>query len=156
MRNLAFTDQDTGLPNRARLSQLIVERMRMRMRMPEGFVLLTFRVEGLDGSAPAAEVMSKLSERISRSLPDAAVARTQPEHLVVLINGAAEQVAARCAPLIDLVRSEFADQGRYRLATNSAHCPTDGESAPWLLLRAAPKSADAEAFAPVTPPGAAA
>jgi NO-binding membrane sensor protein with MHYT domain len=154
VRSLAFTDQETGLPNRARLSQLIVARI--RTRMPEGFVLVTFRVEGRDGSAPPAEAMSNLRDRIKRSLPDATIARTQPEHLVVMINGSAEQGAARCAPLIDLVRRDFAGRGRYQLATNSAHCPSDGESAPWLMLRAAPKSVDAEASAPMAPPGAAA
>jgi len=155
VRSLAFTDQDTGLPNRARLSQLIVARI--RTRMPEGFALVTFRVEGLDGSVPTAEAMSNLRDRIKRSLPDAAIARTQPEHLVAMINGSAEHVAERCAPLIDLVRRGFADQERYRLVTNSAHCPTDGENAQWLLLRAAPKSVNIEeARLPVPSPSAAA
>jgi NO-binding membrane sensor protein with MHYT domain/GGDEF domain-containing protein len=138
VQSLAFTDQETGLPNRARLSQLIVERI--RMRVPDGFALVTFRVEGPEGSAPPGDVMAWLSDRITRSLPDATVARTQPEHLVAIVNGAAEEVAARCAQLIELVRRDFAAQNRFRLVTNSAHCPDDGENAHWLLLRAVPKS----------------
>ncbi|MFC4821258.1 MHYT domain-containing protein [Dokdonella ginsengisoli] len=141
VHSLAFTDQETGLPNRARLSQLIVERV--RMRVPDGFAVVTFRVEGPEGSAPSGDVMTWLKDRIMRSLPDATVARTQPEHLVAMINGHADAVAARCGPLIELVRRDFAVQGRYRLATNRAHCPDDGESPQWLLLRAAPKSVPA-------------
>ena len=142
VQNLAFIDQETGLPNRARLSQLIVERI--RKRLPDGFSLVTFRVEGPDGGAPAADVMSWLNDRIVQLLPDATVARTQREHLVMMINGSAEEAAARCAPLIDVVRRDFTATGRHVLATNSAHCPSDGENAQWLLLRAAPKSSSAD------------
>jgi len=140
VQQLAFTDRETGLPNRARLSQLVVERVRLRRR--EGFSLVTFRVEGQDGEAPTAQVMNRLRECIEQALPDAEIARTQPEHLVAMVDGSAPKVAERCAPLIERLRAEFAMGNRYRLATNSSHCPTDGDNAQWLLLRAAPKSDD--------------
>lgn len=146
VHELAFTDRETGLPNRARLSQLVVERI--RTRTPNGFALVTFRVEDGDGGAPPAEVMSELRDRIARTLPGAVIARTQPEHLVAMIDGRVDEVAQRCAPLIDLLRRDLAVRGRYRLISNSSHCPSDGDNAQWLLLRAAPKSAMAEHFAP--------
>jgi len=147
VQSLAFTDQDTGLPNRARLSQLIVERI--RSRTPEGFALVTFRVEGPGETAPTAEVMSALRDRVARSLPDATIARTQPEHLVVMVDGRVDDVARKCAPLIELVRQDLAANGRYRLVTNSSHCPSDGDNAQRLLLRAAPKSAIVDPPLPV-------
>ncbi|MBO9661733.1 MHYT domain-containing protein [Dokdonella sp.] len=146
VRHLAFADRETGLPNRARLSQLIVERI--RARTADGFALVTFRVEGRNGRAPTAEVMSWMRERISQALPGVTIARTQPEHLVVMIDGRVDDVTQACAPLITLLRREFAVQNRYQLVTNSAHCPSDGDNAQWLLLRAAPKSAIADHFAP--------
>jgi NO-binding membrane sensor protein with MHYT domain len=139
VQSLAFTDQETGLPNRARLSQLIVERI--RARTPAGFSLVTFRVEGPGETAPTAQVMSALRDRIARSIPDATIARTQPEHLVVMIDGGIDDIARKCAPLIELARHDLAATGRHQLVTNSAHCPSDGDNAQRLLLRAAPKSA---------------
>ncbi|MFC4820013.1 MHYT domain-containing protein [Dokdonella ginsengisoli] len=146
VRELAFVDRETGLPNRARLSQLIVERI--RSRGTDGFALVTFRVEGRNGRTPNGETMTWMRERIAQALPGAIIARTQPEHLVVMLNGRVDDVAQACAPLVDVLRREFAAQGRYQLVTNSAHCPSDGDNAQWLLLRAAPKSAIADHFAP--------
>jgi len=146
VQQLAFLDRETGLPNRARLSQLIVERI--RTRTPEGFALVTFRVEGHDGEAPTAEVVTWLRDRIQQALPDAEIARTQPEHLVAMIDGSMARVDQRCAALIDTLRDEFAAGRRYRLATNGSHCPTDGDNAQWLLLRAAPKADDLAAAMP--------
>jgi NO-binding membrane sensor protein with MHYT domain len=146
VRELAFVDRETGLPNRARLSQLIVERI--RSRGADGFALVTFRVEGRNGRTPNGETMIWMRERIAQALPGATIARTQPEHLVVMLDGRVDDVARLCAPLVDVLRREFASQGRYQLVTNSAHCPSDGDNAQWLLLRAAPKSAIADHFAP--------
>ena len=145
VQDIAFTDRETGLPNRARLSQLIVERI--RARSPAGFALVTFRVEDRDGAAPSSGVMSAVCERIGRALPGATVARTQAEHLVAMVDGRVEDVAQRCTPLIDLLRRDLAMRGEYQLFVNSSHCPTDGDNAQRLLLRAAPKSSVAEAFA---------
>ncbi len=150
VQTLAFVDRETGLPNRARLSQLIVDRI--RTRTADGFSLITLRVEGSDGSAPTPGVMTSLLERIQRNLPGAVVARTQPEHLVVMVDGRVDDVTKRSSPLIEQFAREFAADGRYRFTTNSAHCPSDGNNAQWLLLRAAPKSTMAEHFAPPVAP----
>ena len=150
VREMAFVDRETGLPNRARLTQRIVERI--RARDADGFALVTFRVEGRYGRAPTGQTMAWMHERIAQALPGAVVARTQPEHLVAMIDGRVDEVAQACAPLIEQLRREFAAQARFQLVTHSAHCPSDGDNAQWLLLRAAPKSAIAEHFAPTPTP----
>lgn len=137
VRDLAFVDRETGLPNRARLSQQIVERI--RVGAPDGFSLVTFRLESHDGSPVTAGTITALHNRITRAIPDAVLAQTQAEHLVAMIGGGADHVAQRCAMLIDAARRELS-QERYRLLTNSARYPTDGDNAQWLLLRAAPKA----------------
>ncbi|MCQ4164277.1 MHYT domain-containing protein [Tahibacter harae] len=140
----AFVDRETGLPNRARLSQLVVERI--RSRHADGFALVTFRLEGHDGSVPSAETMCLLRDRLQAAFPNADLARTQPEHLVVLLVGSAADVAWRCAPLIESLRRDTALSSRHQLMIGSAHSPTDGENMQWLLLRAAPKSAGIDLF----------
>lgn len=98
--------------------------------------------------------MTWLKDRIAVALPDATVARTQREHLVAMVNGSAEEVAARCASLVEFVRRDFAAHRRHLLAVNSAHCPSDGENAQWLLLRAAPKSLPGDEPASASTPSA--
>ncbi len=148
---LAFLDRDTGLPNRARLSQLLLERI--HVSGAHGFALVTLRIEGRQGSVPPVGVIVSVLERINRALPGAVIARTQPEHLVVMVEGSADDVARMTAPLIEKLSGEFAAGGSYRLSVNSAHCPSDGTNAQWLLLRSAPKSETDGAIghAPATP-----
>lgn len=141
---MAFVDRDTGLANRARLSQVIVERI--RRRSAEGFALVTFRLEGNDGTPPTPAAIGLLRDRLQAALPNAPLARTQPEHLVVLLDGRVDDLAVRCAPLIESLRREKALASSHRLFVGSAHCPTDGENTQWLLLRSAPKSAGIELF----------
>lgn len=140
----AFVDRETGLPNRARLSQLVVERI--RHRSPGGFALVTFRLEGPDGSVPSAQTMCLLRNRLQAAFPNADLARTQPEHLVVLLDGSATEVAGRCAPLIETLRRDAALSARHQLMIGSAHSPTDGENMQWLLLHATLKSAGIDLF----------
>ncbi len=150
VRQMAFVDKDTGLPNRARLSQVIVDRM--RQRTAEGFALVTFRLEARQSNALATtdEILA-LSERLQAALPDAFLARPQPEHLVVLLDGGIRDVGQRCMPVLDALRSDPLFGANYRVVVGSAHYPTDGENTQWLLLRAAPKSAEHVAFSTRTP-----
>jgi hypothetical protein len=144
VRQMAFTDKDTGLPNRAQLSQIITDRL--RQRDTEGFALVTFRLEAHDGALPTSEAMSLLCDRILAALPRAIIARTQTEHLVALIDGRMDHVGARCIPLIESLRHDAALKARFKLIVGSAHSPSDGENAQWLLLRAAPKASSAGLF----------
>jgi len=133
----AFTDIETGLPNRAALWQEIPQRA--RAGVPGGFVVMTFRAEGPDGQAPELAAITRMQQCIQQALPGATLARTRPEHLVVLLDGSNRDAMYRCAPLFAQIERELAAQGGHVLSVNSAHCPTDGESAQGLLLRSAPK-----------------
>lgn len=135
----AFTDRELGLPNRAGLSQTIAERA--RTATPEGFCVITFRVETDAGQVPSLAIMQFVAERITVALPDALLARTRPEHLVLLLDGGKDDAMAHCAALIERLERELAMRGNHRLLVNSAHCPSQGDNAQWLLLRASPKSA---------------
>lgn len=141
---MAFVDRETGLANRARLSQIIVDRI--RRHSTDGFALVTFRLEDRDGAAPTGEAIARLRDRLQAALPNAPLARTQPEHLVVLLDGRIDDLTARCAPVIDSLRSDKSLTSSHRLIVGSAHYPTDGENAQWLLLRSAPKSTGVELF----------
>lgn len=143
---MAFIDRETGLANRARLSQFIVERI--RRRPGDGFNIITFRLEGRDDSAPpGGEAMCRLRDHLQGALPRAFLARTMPEHLIAVIDGRVDQMAELCAPLVETLRRDASLTARHRLVVGSAHYPTDGESAQWLLLRAVPKNPDSESFA---------
>src|SRR5690606_25889580 len=111
------------------------------------FALVTFRLEGADGAAPDLKVLAWTLERIQRALPGAAIARTQPEHLVAIVDGRVDDVARRCMPLAEHLGRELTARHRHRLAVNSAHCPGDGDNAQWLLVRSAPKTVVAGAAA---------
>lgn len=142
VQSLAFTDRETDLPNRAALWQTIAERA--RSRGPEGFAVMTFRAESANGRAPELAVVMKMLEHIRHTLPEADIARTRPEHLVVLVDGSSEAAMQRCAAMVATLERELAAHGDHLLSVNSAHCPTDGESAQWLLLRSAPKGSGTE------------
>jgi NO-binding membrane sensor protein with MHYT domain/GGDEF domain-containing protein len=137
VHDLAFIDRETGLPNRARLNQQIAERIRDRVADP--FALITFRLESHDGSPTNGRIMKSLHSRLSRLLPDAILARTQTDHLVVMVDGDAQSVEQRTSSLIENVRQELS-QERFSLMTKSAQYPEDGDNSHWLLLRSAPKS----------------
>lgn len=134
---VAFTDREIGLPNRAGISQAITERT--RAASPEGFSVITFRIETDTGHAPTLATMQFAAERIAAALPDAVLARTRPEHLVLLLDGGKGDAMRRCAPLIEGLEAQFAARGGHALLVNSVHCPSEGDNAQWLLLRSSPK-----------------
>jgi NO-binding membrane sensor protein with MHYT domain/GGDEF domain-containing protein len=136
---MAFVDRETGLANRARLSQVIIERV--REQPAHGFSLVTFRLEGRDDTtSTSGGLMCALRDRLQTSLPDAFLARTTPEHIVAIVDGRFDRAVELCTPLVDALRRDPVLNARHRLMVGSAHCPTDGESAHWLLLRATPKT----------------
>lgn len=137
VHDLAFVDRDTGLPNRARLSQQITERV--RTGAGEEFALTTFRVENRSGQAASAETMQRVHSRVALAIPDAVLAQTQPEHIVAMIEGNRDATTKRCETLIQGLRRELSMEG-FQLYTKTSHYPADGENAHWLLLRSAPKS----------------
>lgn len=142
VQHMAFIDRETGLPNRARLSQLIVQRIHLQPRAAFGAV--TFRIAGHDGSAPSREDVSALAKRIGTVLPNAVLARTRPEHLVALLDGNVDEVNRRLAPLAAMLRNDSALGRHYCLEIGRAHYPVDGGNAQLLLQRSAPKSQDPE------------
>lgn len=137
VHDLAFVDRDTGLPNRAWLSQQITERI--RTDPGNEFALTTFRVQSHSGREMKPEIVRTAHARVSAEIPEAVLAQTQTEHLVAMIEGSREVVSARCEALFQTLRREMSREG-FHLQMKSAHYPTDGENAHWLLLRSAPKS----------------
>lgn len=135
VQSLAFTDQETGLPNRAALWQSIAE----RARGTEGFAVVTLRLEKNGGQAPDTGLVTQAIEHIRQALPHAELARTRPEHLVLLLDGSSERALQQCSDSFARIEAEVAVHGGHSLSINSSHCPDDGESAQWLLLRSAPK-----------------
>lgn len=134
----AFTDREIGLPNRAGISQAITERA--HLMLPEGFTVVTFRIETHDGNVPELSVMQHAAESISQALPQAVLSRTRPEQLVLLLNGDKESVMRDCTLLIERLERNLASRNQHVLLVNSAHCPSEGDNAQWLLLRASPKA----------------
>ena len=133
----AFTDRQIGLPNRAGISQAITERA--LRALPQGFTVMTFRIETFDNQEPALQNVQHAAESILQALPNETLARTRPEHLVLLLDGSKEDAGIRCASLIEKLERDL-ELRNCTLSVNSAHCPDDGDNAQWLLLRASPKA----------------
>ena len=146
VQTMAFTDRQMNLPNRAGISQTIAERA--RAGSPEGFAVVTFRVDTAAGEEATLETMKFIAERLARALPDAALARTRPEHLVLLLDGGKDAAMQRCAGIIEKLEHELALRSIDAVVSmNSAHCPSEGDNAQWLLLRSSPKSSSDESSA---------
>lgn len=146
VQTMAFTDRQLNLPNRAGISQMITERA--REASAEGFAVLTLRVDTTDGKEAPLETMRFVAERLARALPDAVLARTRPEQLVLLLDGDKDAAMQTFAGTIRKLEQDLALRRMDALlSTNSAHCPSDGDNAQWLLLRASPKSSADETSA---------
>ncbi|WP_290591437.1 MHYT domain-containing protein [Arenimonas sp. SCN 70-307] len=140
LNELAFVDRETGLVNRARFGQQLVEALR---RQPVSSVA-SIRVldargeEAKDRVATAAAVLAPLQ---SSGL---VLARTSPAQLMVLAEGlSAEAVRSSLLPGWRRLAAGLAGQG-VQLAFGLAEAPADGDNAQALMLRAASRSAERE------------
>ena len=138
LQTLAFVDAGTGLPNRARMSQLLVERM--RQRHPRGFTLVTLRLESATQGADHDTGLRLLRDRLRAAMSDAPIARTSQEALSLILDGGQSQVMAQLAPILTWLRQDPGLAPGYALAVGSAHFPDDGQNALQLLQRAGSRS----------------
>ena len=148
LSELAFVDRETGLDNRARFSQHVVQ----AMRQPGPMSVVSLRPldadgEELRGAIPAlARALASLSARGHR------LARTSPGQLMLLVEGAGASrlqtgLLAECLSLAAAALPAGA-----RLAAGVAECGPEDENAVALMLRAGSRAAEVEA--PDDGPGA--
>ena len=140
LNELAFVDRETGLVNRARFGQQLVEALR---RQPVSSVasIRVLDANGEDARERVATVAAVLAPLQSSGL---VLARTSPAQLMVLAEGlSAEAVRAALLPGWHRLAAGLAGQG-VQLAFGLAEAPADGDNAQALMLRAASRSAERE------------
>ena len=68
---------------------------------------MTFRIETFDNQEPALQNEQHAAESILQALPNETLARTRPEHLVLLLDGSKEDAGIRCASLIEKLERDL-------------------------------------------------
>lgn len=133
LTQLAHHDYETGLPNRARTAQLLVEKI--NAQPADGFTLLSIRLSRRNGSATTADAMLALRDQVAAMLPKPTMARIRQECLLIIMDGSASDVVHRCYSLFERLRVDPAFQEEHLVEVNSAHCPGHGTNAQLLLRR---------------------
>ncbi len=129
--SLAFTDRETGLANRPRLSQRVVE----QLALGRPFCLFSVRAERVgSGALPMRELAQALIEATPHEVE---LARTSTDQLMLLVPDTHAQAAlARVGSAWPTVADRFARRG-IRLRFGQAEAPRDGGTAQMLMFRAA-------------------
>lgn len=137
LNQLAFMDRETGLVNRPRFGQFVVEALRADPRL----ALVSVRVldaAGNEARERVAEVAAVLAPLQSQGYT---LARTSPDQLMVLVPAlSAADVARRLLPGWRKATDALAARG-LQVAYGTAESPADGDNAQALMLRAAARSA---------------
>ncbi|OHE79439.1 MAG: hypothetical protein A2X76_05075 [Lysobacterales bacterium GWF1_69_6] len=137
LNQLAFIDRETGLVNRPRFGQFVVEALRADPRL----ALVSVRVldaAGNEARERVAEVSAVLAPLQAQGY---VLARTSPDQLMVLVPGlSAADVARRLLPGWRKATDALAARG-LQVAYGTAESPADGDNAQALMLRAAARSA---------------
>lgn len=131
---LAFLDQETGLVNRPRLSQMMTDVLRAEGRL----AVLSMRLAGIaEGPARRAATV-RLATALSASLgADAVLARTSPDQLMVLATGAGSEThLRRLLPRLRQTAMGLSPAIADALQIGMAISPDDGDSSQMLMLRA--------------------
>ena len=131
---LAFLDQETGLMNRPKLSQLMADALRGDGRL----AVLSLRLAAIDDAAARRATTVRLAAALPGVLgADAELARTSPDQLMVLLTGAgAEAHARRLLPRLRQTANGLTPGMADALQVGMAVAPMDGDSPQMLMLRA--------------------
>ena len=137
---LAFTDRETGLANRPRLSQLVTDALTAGVAP---LCLLSLRLRALDG-ATRADVPAAAGALLSALPAGWTLARTSPDQFMVLVAHArAVDVAIRAQAAWASVVSRLHARGM-ALQFGLAESPRDGHTAQMLLFRASARAVPLE------------
>lgn len=151
LATLAFIDRETGLINRARFSQVVVQAMRRSPRL----ALVSLRVADT-GTAVARAAMPRLVAAISADIgPGQALGRTSPDQLMLLLPDAGGDGVIR--DLLPRLRRRLAPLAAQGLAVGLgvSAFPEDGDNVQALMLRAGSRATGEDELdaAAARPPG---
>lgn len=137
LNELAFVDRDTGLVNRARFGQQLVDAMRRQRRVS----VVSVRVLDADGEENRDQVPLAARALAPLQAMGYTLGRTSPGQLMVMVEGtSSEAFEANLLPGWRRMGDVLAGQG-VQLAFGVAEGPRDGDNALALMLRAASRSA---------------
>lgn len=148
VRSLAFFDRHTGLPNRARFTQMLTEMMNPAEQGRSVFTVGTLRVVGANG-APVQELPNRAAAFIARELKHRfgveSCGRPSADLFAVLFDRASRQsVESGHAQAVDMMKERFAKKFGMQLHAGFAEYPADGETGQMLLFRANGRASDPE------------
>lgn len=137
LNELAFVDRDTGLVNRARFGQQLVDAMRRQRRV----CVVSVRVLDADGEENRDQVPQAALALAPLQAMGYTLGRTSPGQLMVMVEGtSSDALAANLLPGWRRMGDVLAGQG-VQLAFGVAEGPRDGDNALALMQRAASRSA---------------
>lgn len=141
LNELAFIDRETGLVNRARFSQLVVDAL---LRQPR-LCLASLRVVDGEGEELRERVPEVAAALASLSSAGQVLARTSTAQLMLLVEAASTaELESGVLTAWRRAAAGLAARGIH-LAWGLAEAPADGDNAPALMLRAASRSAAPDA-----------
>ncbi len=154
VRQLAYTDELTGLASRAYFHKHLEDRIRAAHRRAEHFALVYLDLDGFKdvndsmGHNTGDQLLKIVAQRLQRGLRDTDfVARLGGDEFCILMDNVSDQyaaadVAGRCLDEINQPVDLGQRQIRPRCSIGIAHYPEDGEEVKALL-----KSADSAMYA---------
>ncbi|WP_374602957.1 MHYT domain-containing protein [Arenimonas sp.] len=138
LNELAFVDRETGLVNRARFGQQLVDAMRRHRRV----CVVSVRVLDADGEENRGQVAAAAAALAPLQGMGYALGRTSPGQLMVMAEGVSRQgLETTLLPGWRRMGDVLAGQGVH-LAFGVAEGPQDGDNALALMLKAASRSTD--------------
>lgn len=140
---LAFRDRETGLINRPRFGQVLVEVLREQPRL----CVVSVRAAATDAEGERERLADVAAVLAPLQAEGFTVARTSPDQLMLLVPGrGAADVAQALVPGWRRRLEPLRARG-IRVMFGVAEAPADGDNAQALMLRAASRSSEAEGLA---------
>lgn len=145
VRDLAFYDQQTGLPNRASFTQALIRQMHRERNRP--FAVATLRLvspaTGADALSVGAAVARRLADALGRALPDAEIGRPSESLFAVLLPGTTSATALRDhGESLAAIQEQIAGSHGLRIQIGFAGYPEDGDTGQMLLFKANGRAVD--------------
>lgn len=139
VRDLAFYDQQTRLPNRANFTQTLIRQMHRKndARFSVATLRLVNAATGQDAANVDSDTARRLAALLTRSFPKQTVGRPADNLFALLLTERDAANAARIhGPALAVIQKDFGEGYPFQLQVGFAAYPDDGDTGQMLLFKA--------------------